>query len=338
MSSPIITGLLAYGMSGRVFHAPFVELHQEFKLKAVVERHEKKAKAGLPQIISYNSTDDLFKDDEIELIIVNTPPHTHFSLARQALEAGKHVLIEKPIATNSAEVLALYELGFKMNRHVMVYQNRRWDSDFVSMKKMIESGRLGELIEVHFRFDRYKTTLSPKVFKETKGLPGNGLIYDLGPHLIDQAISLFGRPLSFKKTTGIYRENSEVPDYFHFHLSYPHQLNIYLTSGLLIAQPTPSFVAHGTLGSYLKNRVDTQEEQLDNGIWPDQPGYGVEPKGEEGLLITFDADGNKQTERIPSEKGEYMQLFEAVFHTIRNGALYPITAEHIAWQMEMIEE
>jgi len=329
---------MAYGMSGRVFHAPFVELHPGFKLKAVVERHEKKAADDLPDIISYNSTDDLLKDADIELIIVNTPPHTHFALAKQALEAGKHVLIEKPLATNSAEVLELYESGLKMNRQVMVYQNRRWDSDFVSMKKVIESGRLGEPIEVHFRFDRYKTTLSPKKFKETKDLPGNGLVYDLGPHLIDQAISLFGRPLAFKKTTGIYRENSEVPDYFHFHLSYPHQLNVYLTSGLLIAQPTPSFVAHGTLGSYLKNRVDVQEEQLDNGIWPSEPGYGVEPDGEEGILVTYDEAGNKQTERIPSEKGDYMQLFEAVYHTIRNGALYPITAEHIAWQMELLEE
>ncbi|MBS1532106.1 MAG: Gfo/Idh/MocA family oxidoreductase [Bacteroidetes bacterium] len=337
MSSPIVTGLMAYGMSGRVFHAPFVELHPGFKLKAVVERHEKKAKADLPGITSYNSTDELVNDNELELIIVNTPPHTHFDLAKKALEAGKHVLIEKPIAINSAEVKELFELGRKMNKHVMVYQNRRWDSDFVSMKKVIESGRLGELIEVHFRFDRYKTTLSPKVFKETKGLPGNGLVYDLGPHLIDQAISLFGKPLSFKKTTGIYRENSEVPDYFHFHLSYPHQLNVFLTSGLLIAEPTPSFVAHGTLGSYLKNRVDVQEAQLDNGIWPDEPFYGIEPEGEDGILATFDEGGNKQTEYIPSEKGDYMQLFEAVYDTIRNGTLYPITAEHIAWQVELLE-
>ncbi|HWD88658.1 MAG TPA: Gfo/Idh/MocA family oxidoreductase [Mucilaginibacter sp.] len=338
MSSPIITGLMAYGMSGRVFHAPFVELHPGFKLKAVVERHEKKAAAYLPGIASYSSVNELVDDPEIELIIVNTPPHTHFGLAKKALEAGKHVLIEKPVATTSAEVKELYELGHKMNRHVTVYQNRRWDSDFLSMKKVIESGRLGELIEVHFRFDRYKTALSPKTFKETKSLPGNGLVYDLGPHLIDQAISLFGKPLSFRKTTGIYRENSEVPDYFHFHLSYPHHLNVYLTSGLLIAQATPSFVAHGTLGSYLKNRVDVQEAQLESGIWPNMPEYGIEPKGEEGILVTFDDAGNKQTERVPAERGDYMQLFDAVYHTIREGALYPITAEHVAWQMEMLEK
>lgn len=324
-------------MSGRVFHAPFIQLNPGFDLKAVVERREKKAAADLPGITSYNAVDDLLNDSEIELIIVNTPPHTHFELAKKALEAGKHVLVEKPIAINSDEVKALYDLSRQAGRHLMVYQNRRWDGDFVSVKKVIESGRLGELIEVHFRFDRYKTSLSPKVFKETKGLPGNGLVYDLAPHLIDQAISLFGKPLSFKKTTGIYRENSEVPDYFHFHLTYPYQLNVFLTSGLLIAQPTPSFVVHGTLGSFIKDRVDTQEAQLDNGIWPDAPGYGIEPAGEDGILVTMDAENRKSTERIACEKGNYMGLFDAVYHTIRGGALYPITEEHIAWQMELLE-
>jgi scyllo-inositol 2-dehydrogenase (NADP+) len=276
-------------------------------------------------------------DDEIELIIVNTPGSTHFELATKALNSGKHVLIEKPIAVTSVETKALYDLGREVNRHVMVYQNRRWDSDFVSVKKIIESGKLGELIEAHFRFDRYKTTLSPKLFKESKSVPANGLVYDLGPHLLDQAISLFGKPLSYKRTTGIYRENSEVVDYFNYHLKYPYQLNVYLTSCLLIAQPTPSFVVHGTLGSFIKDRVDVQEAQLDNAIWPNMPGYGIERAGEEGILVTFGADNQKNTEKIASEKGNYMGLFEAVYHTIRNNALFPITEEHIAWQMEMLE-
>lgn len=165
----------------------------------------------------------------------------------------------------------------------------------------------------------------------------NGLAYDLGPHLIDQAISLFGRPLTFTKTTAAYREDSEVDDYFHFHLSYPNQLNVYLTSGLLIAQPTPSFVVHGTLGSYIKDRVDVQEAQLDKSIPPTDPAYGIEPEGSEGRLVTFDENNRKNIEQAPSFKGQYIQLFEAVYHTIRNGALYPITEEHIAWQIELLE-
>ncbi len=196
---------------------------------------------------------------------------------------------------------------------------------------------MGELIEVHFRFDRYKPSLSPKVFKETKSAAASGLVYDLGPHLIDQAISLFGRPLSFKKTTAIHREGSEVTDYFNFHLSYPHQLNVYLTSGLLIAQPLPSFVIHGTLGSYIKDRCDVQEAQLDAAVTPADEKYGLEPAGSEGKLVTMGLDNQKNTEAIASEQGNYLQLFNAVYHTIRDHALYPITEEHIAWQIELLE-
>ncbi len=328
---------MAYGMSGRVFHAPFISAHRGFELKAVVERHEKKAAMHYPGAISYDTVDDLLSDEDVELVIINTPNNTHFELAQKALQAGKHVLVEKPLAETTAEVKELYDLGRKVNRHLMVYQNRRWDSDFLSVKEVIESGRLGSLIEVNFRFDRYKAALSPKLFKEKKSFGTNGLVYDLGPHLIDQAISLFGRPLSFTKTTGIYREDSEVPDYFHFHLSYPHQLNVFLTSGLLIAQPLPAFVVHGTLGSYIKDRCDVQEAQLDNSIGPKYPEYGLEPAGSEGKLVTIGLDNQKNTEYIASGRGCYMQLFEVVYHTIRNNALYPITEEHIAWQIELLE-
>ena len=328
---------MAYGMSGRVFHAPFITAHTGFQLRAIVERHEKKAAERYPDITSYDQTEELLNDKEIGLIIVNTPNNTHFDLTKRALQAGKHVLIEKPIAATVAEVKELYDLSRQVNRHLMVYQNRRWDSDFLSVKKVIKGGRLGELIEVHFRFDRYKTTLNSKKFKETKSMAPNGLTYDLGPHLVDQAISLFGKPLSFTKTTGIYREGSQVDDYFHFHLSYPHQLNVYLTSGLLIAQPTPSFVVHGTLGSFIKDRVDVQEAQLDKAILPTDPVYGVEPKGFEGKLVTVGLDGEKTVEFIEADRGQYIQLFEAVYQTIRHNAVYPITEEHIAWQMELLE-
>jgi predicted dehydrogenase len=337
MSEPIKTGLMAYGMSGRVFHAPFISVHTGFELKAVVERHEKKSILQYPNITSYNSIDELLADDEIELAIVNTPNNTHFDFAMQALAAGKHVLIEKPAAVTTKQVKLLYDLGRKMNKQVMVYQNRRWDSDFLSVKEIIESGRLGELIEVHFRFDRYKPTLSPKTFKETKSAAANGLVYDLGPHLIDQVISIFGRPLFFKKTTATHREGSEVVDYFNFHLSYPHQLNVYITSGLLIAQPLPSFVVHGTLGSFIKDRCDVQEAQLDKSVSPKDPEYGLEPAGCEGKLVTMVLDNKKITEMVASDRGCYIGLFDAVYHTITDNALYPITEEHVAWQIELLE-
>ena len=177
---------MAYGMSGRVFHAPFINTHPGFELTAVVERHDKKMAERYPDISSYNHNEELLRDKESGINIVNTPNNTHFDLAKRSLQAGKHVLVEKPIAATVAEVKELFDLAREVGKQLMVYQNRRWDSDFLSVKEVIESGRLGQLIEVHFRFDRYKTTLSPKQFKETKSMAPNGLAYDLGPHLIDQ--------------------------------------------------------------------------------------------------------------------------------------------------------
>lgn len=338
MSKPIVTGILAYGMSGRIFHAPFLSTNPAFQLKAVVERHEKKAAKTYPAILSYNSVDELINDPEIDLVVVNTPNYLHFEHATQALKAGKHVLIEKPAAATGTEVKQLFDLGREVNRHVMIYQNRRYDSGFISVKEVIESGRLGELIEVHFRLDRYKAAIGPKLFKEKAGMPANGLVYDIGAHLVDNAISLFGKPLSFDKVTATHREGSEVPDYFSFRLSYPHGLQVYLTSSLLTVEQTPGFIVNGTVGSFIKNRVDTQEAQLDAGMLPTDPAYGIEPECSEGKLVTMGADNQKTVEWVPSAKGCYELLFVAVQHTINNNALFPITEEQIAWQLELLEK
>ncbi|QIL76604.1 Gfo/Idh/MocA family oxidoreductase [Hymenobacter sp. HDW8] len=336
-TTSIQAGLLAYGMSGKVFHAPFLAAHPGFTLRAVTERHQKQAQQDYPGVISYDSVGALLADPKIELIVVNTPSNTHFELAKQALQAEKHVLIEKPLVTSSAEVRELQELSQRMNRHVLAYQNRRWDSDFQSVKQVIDSGQLGQLIEVHFRFDRYKTVLNTKAFKETP-IPGSGLVYDLGPHLIDQSICLFGKPLFSRKTTGMFRPGSQVPDYFSFHLHYPNGLQVFLTSSLLVAQPQASFVLHGTQGSFSKARTDVQETQLQQGIAPQNATYGLEAPGQEGILTLASTDGNFTTHSQPAPKGDYMQLFEALYQTIRNGIPYPIKLEEIRWQMELLEQ
>ncbi|GAA4329985.1 Gfo/Idh/MocA family oxidoreductase [Mucilaginibacter gynuensis] len=337
MAAPIVAGLMAFGMSGRVFHAPFLETSPDFTLKAVVERNQKKAQELYPDVISYDAFDELLADDEIELVVINTPNYTHYEYAMRALGAGKHVLLEKPAAATVAEVTEMYDLARKVDRKLMVYQNRRWDSGFLSVKEIIESGRLGDLIEVHFRFDRYKPQPGPKLFKETKEFAANGVAYDLGPHLIDNVIALFGRPLNFHKVTASHRDNSEVVDYFQFHMAYPNQVNVYITAGLLIAEHLPAFVIHGKLGSFVKTRTDVQESQLDAGMMPTDPAYGIEPEGSEGKLVTFDENGEKQIEWIASKKGDYKSLFKAVYHTIRENALFPVTEEHIAWQLELLE-
>ena len=335
-ATPIRTALLAYGMSGKLFQAPFLAAHPGFELYAVAERTEARMAHDYPGIRSYRSVAELLADASIELVVVNTPSATHFELASLALRAGKHVLIEKPVATSVAQLQELLALARQQGRHLLAYQNRRWDSDFGSVRRVAESGQLGQLLEAHFRFDRYKPALNVKRFKEEPG-PGAGLLADLGPHIIDQAISLFGQPLSAHKTLGRNRPGSRVDDFFSLHLRYPQGLNVWLTSSLLVAAPGPAYVLHGTLGSYQKHRTDPQETQLLAGLAPTAPAYGREQPGQEGILTLATADGPLQTTPDAAAPGNYMGLFEAVHAAIRHGAAYPITAEQLLWQNELLE-
>ncbi len=332
----IQTGLLAYGMSGRIFHAPFLEAHSGFALRAVVERNRKQMQATYPHVISYDNVPDLLRDPNIELVVVNTPNDTHFDLACDALRAGKHVLIEKPVGTSAADIDALYALGREMNRHVLGYQNRRWDSDFMAVRQVVENGQLGQLIEAHIRFDRYKTAIHTKVFKEEPSTPGSGLHFDLGPHILDQAISLFGRPSKFRKTFGSFRPNSRVADYFQLHLLYPSGLNVYLTTSLLVADPGPAYVLHGTRGSLRKGRTDVQEGQLDSSLSPLDAIYGLEPPEATGTLTIMSETGQKTVTPLAPLRGDYIGLFEAVYQTIRHGQPYPIREEELRAQLEIL--
>ncbi|QNL48449.1 Gfo/Idh/MocA family oxidoreductase [Olivibacter sp. SDN3] len=334
---PIITGILSYGMSGRIFHAPFLETNTRFKLKAVVERSKKQAQERYPNIISYDDVEQMLNDEEIELVVVNTPNQTHYDFAKKALLRGKHVLIEKPCAATSKEVKELFDIGRRQQRHVMVFQNRRWDSDFKLVKRIIDSGSLGEIIEFHVRFDRYRREKSPKLFKETKQ-SASGLTYDLGPHLLDQIISLFGKPEKSIKLCSTHREHSEVDDFFTYVLSYNKGLTVFAYASLLVAQPLPAYVVHGTKGSFQKSRADVQEEQLDKSMWPTDELFGLEPVGEEGLLTVINKNNQKQISFKEALKGNYKGLFNAVYEQLRKDKPYPITEEQILWQMELLEQ
>jgi predicted dehydrogenase len=336
MKDQIITGILSYGMSGRLFHAPFVETNKNFDFYAVTERTDKKVNTRYPKVISYDYVDELLQDPKIELVIVNTPNNTHYEYSKKALLAGKHVLVEKPFASTSTEAKELFDLARQVDRKIMVYQNRRWDTDFQCVKSAVEGGKLGKLIEVHFRFDRYRREISKKAFKENP-LPASGLSYDLGPHLLDQAISLFGKPLSWTKTLGTFRPDSLVDDFMHIHLRYPEGLNVFITASLLTAHPLPSFVLHGTNGSYIKDRTDIQEEQLNQEMSPTDKDYGIEPDGKEGMLATINANGEKSVKYNTALKGNYSRLFDAVHAQIRLNEPYPVKEEEILWQLEILE-
>jgi scyllo-inositol 2-dehydrogenase (NADP+) len=336
MSSKINTGLLAYGMSGKVFHAPFVSTHPGFNFVAVTERNHKQAAKDYPSVISYNSVEELLVDDSIELVIINTPNFTHYEYAKQALQAGKHILVEKPFTATSAQAKELFALAKSVGKKALVYQNRRYDSGFNSVKKIIESGKLGKLVEIHFRYDRYRNEISPKFFKE-EPYPASGLSYDLGPHLLDQAICLFGKPTSYHKVLTKNREHTKVDDYFAIQLSYPNDLNVFLTASMLVANIQSAFVLNGMMGSFSKNHADVQEEQLLKGTKPTDEKYGIENPADAGKLTLVTENGGRTTEFIPSEKGDYMGLFEAVYQNIANDVPYPITEEDIITQLEILE-
>lgn len=333
----IVTGILSYGMSGRVFHAPFIDQKTRFEFRAVVERTEKRAKKRYPNVISYDSVDELLHDKKIELVIVNTPNDTHVEFATKALKAGKHIFVEKPFATNSKEAKEIFALGKKLGRHVMVFQNRRWDSDFKLLKRVIERKVLGELIELHVRFDRYRMEKSPKVFKETNR-PGSGVLYDLGPHLLDQVISLFGKPEKSIKILTAHRPGSEVDDFSTLVLTYGGSLVVFIHASLLVANPLPAYVLHGTKGSFQKVRGDVQEDQLQSGILPKDPEYGVEPPGKEGLITIIKSNGDKEMRYREALKGDYDGLFNAVYAQIRRNEPFPVKEEEVLWQMEILEQ
>jgi len=332
----ITAGLLAYGMSGKVFHAPFLNAHNGFKLKAVVERNTKKAVADYPEILSYNSVDDLLKDPEIELIVINTPNNLHYEHAEAALKSGKHILVEKPFTATSKQAKTLFELADSVGKQIFFYQNRRWDSDFAAVKKVLASGKLGKLNEFHLRYDRYRNVIGPKAFKE-QAIEASGLLYDLGPHLLDQVISLFGKPISYHKTLGKNRKDTLVDDYFTIQLNYENSVNVFVTSSMLVVNPLAAFVLHGVNGSFIKDRTDSQEEQLLSGMKLTDEGYGIEAKGKEGLLTMIDSNGDKTEDIIPSEVGNYLPLFEAVYQSITSNIAYPVKREDVLIQLEILE-
>lgn len=335
MENTIKTGILSYGMSGQLFHSPFVDAHDGFEFTGVVERSQKQAHQKYPDIKSYDSVDALLADDKIELVIVNTPNNTHFEFALQALQMGKHVLVEKPFTITPVQAEQLFETAKKNDRHAFPYQNRRFDSDFLSVKKILDSGKIGRLVEIHFRFDRYIYEIGSKAAMETP-VAGSGLLFDLGPHLLDQVISLFGIPLKWNKTLGHFRPGTRVDDYAHIHLSYPEDLQVFVTASFLVADNKPAFVLNGTKGSYVKHRTDIQEEQLMANMNLTDALYGIEKNDKEGVLTTIAEDGTKKVEKIAASKSTYLNMFDAVYQTVREEKPYPITEEHVLKQLEIL--
>ncbi len=318
----IKTALLSYGMSGWVFHEPFLSIHDGFELYAVLERTKNLAAASHPDIITYRNLENLLKDPSIELVIVNTPNSTHFEFVRQALKAGKHVVVEKPFTASTAEADELIALAGEQGKVLTVFQNRRWDSDFKTAKKVVENGLLGKITEAEIHYDRYNPALSPKAHKETPG-PGIGTLYDLGTHITDQALNLFGMPEAVFADLESFRPGSLIDDYFEILLYYP-SLRVRLKSSYLVREPLPAYILHGTEGSFLKHRADIQETRLQAHERPGSPDWGIEPEASRGLLHT-QTEGKVMREYIPTERGNYTGFYDALYGAIREQRPAPVT-------------
>ena len=319
----IKTALCSFGMSGWIFHAPFIHLHEGFELYAVFERTKNLAAEKYPGIKTFRSLEDMLADDAIELVIVNTPNYTHFEYAKLALLAGKHVVVEKAFTSTVAEAEELIALAARQNKKLSVYQNRRWDSDFKTVQKVVEQKLLGEMVEAEIHFDRYNENLSPKLHKETPG-PGAGIVPDLGPHLIDQALKLFGMPDAvFADATNL-RAISQVEDYIELILFYKN-LRVRLKAGYLVRELLPAYIFHGTKGSFLKPRADVQERDLQKEKNLADADWGTEEETGKGLLHT-EKEGKVIRAYIDSERGNYMEYYNGIYEAIRNEKSLPVTA------------
>lgn len=320
----INTALLSFGMSGQVFHAPFLKVHEGFNFYAVWERSKNLAQEKYPGVKIYRTLDELLADEAIELVIVNTPSITHYEYTKKCLQANKNVVVEKPFTATVPEAEELGALAKAKNKMLSVYHNRRYDSDYLTVKKVVEENLLGDLIEAEFHYDRYTPELSYKVHKETP-TPGVGIVYDLGSHLIDQALLLFGMPHSVFADIDTARPQSKVDDYVELLMFYSG-FRVRIHSSLLVREQLPAYILHGKKGSFIKSKADVQEVELQAGKIPGATGWGREPENEKGVLYT-EMDGLVTKEQIPSLPGNYMLFYEGIYKALREQQPAPVTAQ-----------
>jgi scyllo-inositol 2-dehydrogenase (NADP+) len=329
----IKTALCSFGMSGWVFHAPFINAHEGFELYGVWERTKNLAAQKYPNIKTFRSLDEMLVDDNVDLIVVNTPSVTHFDFAKKVLLAGKHVIVEKPFTATVAEAAELLLLAGSQNKMLSVFQNRRYDSDFLTVKSIIESKVLGTMKEVEIHFDRFTPMLSQKAHKEA-ATGGVGVVYDLGSHLIDAALQLFGLPYAVFADIFAMREHSLVDDYFEILMFY-NAFRVRL-KGTMFAKEPQGYIIHGSKGSFVKSKSDVQEIQLQQSKNPLDSDYGIEPEAEWGLLHA-EAEGVFTKQKIKSHSGNYINYYNGVYDCIVNRKIPPVTGYQARDVIKIIE-
>jgi len=332
--SKIRVGLASFGMSGKVFHAPILAHHQGFELAKIWERSKSEVKDFYPETVSVRSFNDLLDDDSIELIVVNTPDITHYEYAQKALKAGKHVVVEKPFTRTIGQGEELINLADKHGRVLSVFQNRRWDGDFLTVRKIIETESLGRLVEFESNYMRYRNFIQPDTWKES-AVQGIGVTYNLGSHMIDQAVTLFGIPDAVWADIDKMRTGSEIDDYYHIKLLYP-DLKVTLKASLLVREEGPRYTLHGTNGSFIKHGLDPQEEMLKQGGNPSMPDWGREPESQWGILNS-EINGLHMRGKVETVPGNYAAYYDNIHDAIRKRAELEVTAEQALVGIHIIQ-
>ncbi|KVZ75947.1 oxidoreductase [Burkholderia ubonensis] len=331
MSSLLRIGLMGFGFAGATFHAPVIAASGRTQVAAIATGQPDRARAAFPDARIVADLDALLALDDIECVVIATPNDTHFPLARQVLDAGRHVVVDKPVTLTSDEALALARLANARSRVFAPFHNRRWDGDFLTVRRVVESGELGRITFVTSHFDRFRPQV--RVRWREEAARGGGLLLDLGPHLIDQALALFGLPDTVSATVKTRRDNGSAPDFVNVQLGYPDK-DVALHASALSAIEPARFTLHGTRGSYQKFGLDTQEDQLKAGLTPDDVEFGGgNPPGVLRVL-----DGDVETERpVPTLDGQYAEFYRALAASIREGAPFPVTPQDAVDVMTIIE-
>ncbi|WP_461075806.1 Gfo/Idh/MocA family oxidoreductase [Spirosoma flavus] len=331
MAKVVQVGIIGFGLSGRYFHTPFLSVNPRFQLAKIASSRPEAVRDFDTSIGWVATPEELFADPEIDLVFVCSPNETHVAYARQALEHGKNVVIEKPFALTEQEAIQLLDLAEQKGLMATAYQNRRWDSDFLTVKRLLDEGAIGTLIDYECRYDRFSpVSLQANSWKE-KPAVGRGNLYNLGPHLIDQALHLFGRPDSVQASARIIRPGSQVHDYFDIKLGYSDKI-VRLESNLMMYQNQLRYSLHGTEGSFIKGGLDPQEERLRQNLLPNLPDWGTEPDDRWGTLYR-----NGGPERIESLPGNYMPFYDNLYDVIVNGAQPNVTPADIQQLARVID-
>ncbi|HEX8957924.1 MAG TPA: oxidoreductase [Burkholderiaceae bacterium] len=332
MSKQLNVAIIGCGYATVTFHAPLIRSVPGLSLVAVSSSDRAKAEASLSGVEVCDTPEQLLTRADIDVVVIPTPNHMHHPLAMQALQAGKHVVVDKPFTLDTAQARELLDTAKAQGKVLSVFHNRRWATDFLTVQKLIASGVLGRVAHYEAHFDRFRPAVRQR-WRESS-VPGGGLWYDLGSHLLDEALQLFGMPQAIGLDLAAQRDGAVTDDWFHCVLRYDRRLRVVLHAGALVARPGPRYAIHGTLGSYTKFGLDPQEDQLKAGMRPGDAGWGIDRSA--GALVLADGD-NLRESILPNEPGDYARYYIGLRDAVLGAAPNPVPAEQGLQVMQLIE-